>query len=65
MSRPAISAIAHWYEKKRGTMMGLLGVCGALGAIVLPIALNQLKLIVGFPWVRIMSCRFATLFELV
>lgn len=32
-------------------MMGVVGVAAALGSIVLPIALNQLRNSIGFPWV--------------
>ncbi|GBE88131.1 major facilitator superfamily domain-containing protein [Sparassis latifolia] len=53
---PALSSIAHWYNKKRGTMMGLTTAGSSLGGVVFPIALNKLIPVVGFPWaVRIVA----------
>lgn len=50
-SSPALSSIAHWYNKKRGSMMGLTTAGSSLGGVVFPIALNKLIPRVGFPWV--------------
>ncbi|KAH8101283.1 major facilitator superfamily domain-containing protein [Cristinia sonorae] len=53
---PALSSSAQWYEKKRGTMLGITTCGTALGAVVFPIALNKLIVAVGFPWaVRIIG----------
>ena len=52
VTSPSVSAVAHWYQKKRGTMMGVVGAGAASGSVVLPIALNKLITVVGFPWVR-------------
>ncbi|TCD65380.1 hypothetical protein EIP91_002744 [Steccherinum ochraceum] len=53
---PALNAIAHFYSKKRGTMMGLTTAGSSIGAIVFPIAFNKLIPTVGFPWaVRIIG----------
>ncbi|KAI0946413.1 hypothetical protein AcW1_009883 [Taiwanofungus camphoratus] len=53
---PALSSIAHWYNKKRGSMMGLTTAGSSLGGVVFPIALNKLIPRVGFPWaVRIVA----------
>ncbi|KAK7034033.1 hypothetical protein VNI00_012464 [Paramarasmius palmivorus] len=48
-SAPALSSITHWYEQKRGRMMGLVTAGSSLGGVVFPIALNKLIPAVGFP----------------
>lgn len=48
---PALSAIAHWYNKKRASAMGIVTAGSSVGAVVFPIALNNLIPAVGFPWV--------------
>jgi len=56
VSYPATCCVAHWYHKKRGTMMGVATAGSSIGAVVFPIALNRLILEVGFPWaVRIIG----------
>jgi len=56
MTAPAISSAAQWYKAKRGTMMGVISAGSSIGAIVMPIAVNQLVDAVGFPWAaRIMG----------
>ncbi|EGN95870.1 hypothetical protein SERLA73DRAFT_187115 [Serpula lacrymans var. lacrymans S7.3] len=53
---PALSAITHWYLKRRGTMMGLTTAGSSLGGVVFPIVLNKLIPAVGFPWaVRVVA----------
>ncbi|KAH8096883.1 major facilitator superfamily domain-containing protein [Cristinia sonorae] len=53
---PALSVIAHWYDKKRGTMLGVSTAGASIGAVAYPIAMNKLIPLVGFPWaVRIVG----------
>ncbi|THH29318.1 hypothetical protein EUX98_g4870 [Antrodiella citrinella] len=53
---PAISATAHFYAKKRGTMLGVTTAGSSVGAVVFPVAINKLIPTVGFPWaVRIIG----------
>ncbi|EEB90210.1 hypothetical protein MPER_11613, partial [Moniliophthora perniciosa FA553] len=46
---PALSSITHWYEQKRGRMMGLVTAGSSLGGVMFPIALNHLIPALGFP----------------
>ncbi|KAL0581098.1 hypothetical protein V5O48_000887 [Marasmius crinis-equi] len=46
---PALSSLTHWYELKRGRVMGLVTAGSSLGGVVFPIALNKLIPAVGFP----------------
>ncbi|KAF9265650.1 MFS general substrate transporter [Marasmius fiardii PR-910] len=53
---PALSSLTHWYEQKRGRIMGLVTAGSSLGGVVFPIALNKLIPAVGFPMaVRIIA----------
>ncbi|ESK83488.1 monocarboxylate permease-like protein [Moniliophthora roreri MCA 2997] len=54
---PALSSITHWYEQKRGRMMGLVTAGSSLGGVMFPIALNHLIPTLGFPLaLRIIAC---------
>ncbi|KAG7092753.1 hypothetical protein E1B28_009080 [Marasmius oreades] len=54
---PALSSLTHWYERKRGRIMGLVTAGSSLGGVVFPIALNKLIPAVGFPMaIRIVAC---------
>ncbi|THH28773.1 hypothetical protein EUX98_g5413 [Antrodiella citrinella] len=56
VSYPATCCLAHYYDKKRGTMMGVATTGSSVGAVFFPIALNKLIPVVGFPWaVRIVG----------
>ncbi|THH29193.1 hypothetical protein EUX98_g4995 [Antrodiella citrinella] len=56
VSYPATCCLAHYYDKKRGTMMGVATTGSSIGAVFFPIALNKLIPVVGFPWaVRIVG----------
>ncbi|KAF2429434.1 MFS general substrate transporter [Tothia fuscella] len=59
---PAISAIGHFFLKKRGSATGLAAAGGSLGGIIFPLMLESLLPKVGFAWAtRIMAFILAAL----
>ena len=53
----AMSAIGHYFHKKRGAAMGMVAVGSSIGGVVIPIVLNEcFKSKIGFGWgVRIVG----------
>lgn len=47
---PAIGAIAHWFNKKRGTATGLAATGGSFGGIIFPLLLQSLFPKIGWAW---------------
>ncbi|KAA8649456.1 MCT family MFS transporter [Aspergillus tanneri] len=47
---PTISAISHWFNRRRGLALGIVVAGSSLGGIAWPLILNRLFDAVGFPW---------------
>ncbi|KAK4187639.1 putative monocarboxylate transporter [Podospora australis] len=47
---PAIGAISHWFDKRRGTASGFAFVGSALGGVIWPLMMQSLVPKLGFPW---------------
>ncbi|KAK0118480.1 hypothetical protein ONS95_012765 [Cadophora gregata] len=47
---PALSAVGHFFNEKRGTATGIAAAGGSLGGIIFPLALQELFPMVGFAW---------------
>jgi MFS family permease len=47
---PSVSAIGHFFQKKRGSATGLAAAGGSLGGIIFPLMLQQLFPKVGYAW---------------
>ena len=52
---PSGACVAHWYERKRAAMVGLVVGGSSIGAVVFPVALNKLLPLLGSPNVSILS----------
>ncbi|KAJ7437253.1 major facilitator superfamily domain-containing protein [Mycena galericulata] len=51
-----VTAVNHWFKKRRGFALGVATCGGSLGATVVPILIRQLIVRVGLPWaMRIMG----------
>lgn len=46
----SVNTISHWFDKKRGTAMGLMYTGSSIGGILFPIVLNKLFDRIGFGW---------------
>lgn len=56
---PAVSAIAHFFSKNRGTAIGIAATGGSIGGIVLPLMLQRLFEDKGWQWaIRAMGFMF-------
>lgn len=59
---PAVSAIGHWFLKKRGNATGIAAAGGSLGGVIFPLMLQRLFEQVGFGWaVRVQAFLFILL----
>ncbi|KAF2753139.1 MFS general substrate transporter [Pseudovirgaria hyperparasitica] len=65
---PSISAIGHYFNKKRGNATGLAATGGACGGVVYPLMLQRLFTEIGFAWatrvlalIFLVSCIMANL----
>jgi MFS family permease len=59
---PAVSAIGHFFLKKRGSATGLAAAGGSLGGIIFPLMMQSLLPKVGFAWAtRILAFILAAL----
>ncbi|KAK4195526.1 putative monocarboxylate transporter [Triangularia verruculosa] len=47
---PAIGAISHWFDKRRGTASGFAFVGSALGGVMWPLMMQSLVPKLGWPW---------------
>ncbi|KAF5856002.1 hypothetical protein ETB97_008038 [Aspergillus alliaceus] len=47
---PAISAIGHFFNEKRGVATGIAATGGSVGGITFPLILEKLFPMIGFPW---------------
>lgn len=47
---PAISAVSHFFNEKRGVATGLAATGGSVGGVIFPLALESLFPKVGFGW---------------
>jgi len=47
---PAIAAISHWFNERRGTASGVAFVGSAIGGVVWPLMMQSLVPQVGFSW---------------
>lgn len=47
---PTISAIPHWFHRRRGLALGIVVAGSSLGGIAWPLVLDRLFGAVGFPW---------------
>ena len=47
---PTISAISHWFDRKRGLALGIAVSGSSIGGICWPIMLERVFPILGFPW---------------
>jgi MFS family permease len=59
---PAVSSIAHFFARKRGTATGFSATGGSIGGIVFPLALQRLFPELGWQWsIRILAFIFLLL----
>lgn len=65
---PSVSAIAHWFDKYRGTATGIATTGGAVGGVVFPLCLRALFPRIGWAWstrvlalIFLILCTFACL----
>ncbi|KAN0140868.1 Major facilitator superfamily domain containing protein [Lactarius tabidus] len=47
---PVMSAMAHWFKKRRSTALGILAFASSIGGTVFPIMFRNLLVTVGFKW---------------
>lgn len=47
---PAITAIGHWFLRRRGLCTGIAAVGGSMGGVVWPLVLQSLVPKIGFAW---------------
>jgi len=47
---PALSAVSHFFMKKRGNATGIAAAGGSMGGIIFPLSLQKLFPQVGFAW---------------
>ncbi|KAE8348987.1 putative MFS monocarboxylate transporter [Aspergillus coremiiformis] len=47
---PAISAIGHFFNEKRGVATGIAATGGSVGGIIFPLILEKLFPLIGFSW---------------
>ncbi|OJJ35492.1 hypothetical protein ASPWEDRAFT_155349 [Aspergillus wentii DTO 134E9] len=47
---PAISAIGHWFNEKRGVATGIAATGGSVGGVVFPLILEKMFPKIGFAW---------------
>ncbi|KAL8818970.1 MAG: hypothetical protein Q9223_002511 [Gallowayella weberi] len=47
---PAISAISHWFDQRRGLALGIVVASSSIGGICWPLMLERLFVQVGFAW---------------
>ncbi|KAI5464239.1 riboflavin transporter MCH5 [Mariannaea sp. PMI_226] len=60
---PAISAIGHWFYKRRAFATGVACTAGGLGGVIFPLLVLYLAPRLGFPWaIRIIAFISAALF---
>lgn len=59
---PCISAIGHWFMKKRANATGIAAAGGSVGGIIFPLALQKLFVSLGWGWaLRIQGFMFLIL----
>lgn len=62
---PSLTAIGHWFDKRRAFATGLACTAGGLGGIVFPLIITYLAPRVGFPWaLRIIALTCAILLSI-
>lgn len=47
---PSVSAISHWFDRRRSLATGLSFTAGGLGGIAYPLIILYLAPVIGFPW---------------
>ncbi|KAH6638730.1 major facilitator superfamily domain-containing protein [Boeremia exigua] len=47
---PAVSAVGHWFYKRRALAIGIACTAGGVGGVVFPLLILYLAPIIGFPW---------------
>ncbi|KAH9066391.1 MFS general substrate transporter [Lactarius vividus] len=47
---PVMSVIAHWFKKRRSTVLGIVGCASPIGGTIFPIVFRNLLATVGFKW---------------
>ncbi|KAF9691359.1 hypothetical protein EKO04_010857 [Ascochyta lentis] len=47
---PAVSAVGHWFCKRRALAIGIACTAGGLGGVIFPLLILYLAPIIGFPW---------------
>ncbi len=47
---PAVSAIGHWFMKKRANATGIAAAGGSVGGVIFPLALQKLFASLGWAW---------------
>lgn len=53
---PLFAVVGHWFNKKRGTAIGVATMGGSLGGVIFPIILRKLYSSLGFGWaIRILA----------
>ncbi|KAF4971637.1 hypothetical protein FZEAL_9797 [Fusarium zealandicum] len=60
---PALSAIGHWFDKRRAFATGLACTAGGLGGCIFPLIILTLAPRIGFPWaIRVIALISSALF---
>jgi MFS family permease len=57
---PAVSAISHFFKKRRSFALGILATGSSIGGVIYPILLNKLFPSIGFGW-TVRAAAFLTL----
>ncbi|KAF3038993.1 hypothetical protein E8E12_004562 [Didymella heteroderae] len=47
---PAVSAVGHWFCKRRALAIGIACTAGGVGGVIFPLLILYLAPIIGFPW---------------
>ncbi|KAF4816094.1 MFS transporter asaE [Colletotrichum siamense] len=47
---PSVSAISHWFYRRRSLATGLSFTAGGLGGVIYPLIILYLAPVIGFPW---------------
>jgi MFS family permease len=47
---PAVSAVGHWFSKRRALAIGVACTAGGVGGVIFPLLILYLAPIIGFPW---------------